>query len=248
MKQLFILILWLGCFAHAIQPVSAQKREVRTLPAFNSVNIQGGFWVELISGESEKIEISSTKIDSEKIVTKINKQGELIVRVKGKFNLYQSIKYMDDNNESWGVEGRIKLRITYQQLNSLTRSGSGWAKVSQPLIGERLSLRNSGSGDIFVEEFRGNYLEASGSGSGKIIVAKGSAERQELSISGSGKIDNIGLSSEHTECSVSGSGQVFVQVSRRLEASVSGTGQVRYVGKPTNLESSVSGSGTIQQQ
>ncbi len=246
MKNLFIFILCLGYFVHVSAPLQAQMRAVRALPSFSAVKIQGEFLVELIPGTSEKIEISSTKIDPEKIIAKLNKQGELVIRLE-RNNLYQSIKHLS-TDVFWEGVGVIKLRITYQRLRSIARSGSGWAKVSQPLVSAHFSIRNSGSGDVYVTAFSGKYLEASSSGSGKIIVAKGTTERQELSVSGSGKIDNLGLASLHTECSVSGSGQVFVRVSERLEASVSGTGQVRYLGKPANLEQSISGSGSVEPQ
>lgn len=251
MKNLFIFFIafWIAYINYGWHSAYAQIRENRGLEDFNSVQVQGGFLVELVKGDTNKIEIHSSQLESEKIITKINKKGTLTVRLNYKKMLYQSIKYTDNEVEELSISGQVKVRITHKDdLKSISRSGSGWLKVSSPMLYSEVKLKNNGSGDIFVQDLRADVLEAGCSGSGKIIVEKGNIRTQTLSVSGSGKIENQGLQSENSHCNISGSGKIFVQVSQLLDAHISGTGKIIYTGTPSQLTSAVSGSGEIVKQ
>lgn len=251
MKNLFLFFIafWIAYSNYGWNCAYAQTRENRGLADFHSVQIQGGFLVELIKGDTNKIEIHSSQLEPEKIITKINKKGTLIVRLNYKKTLYQSIKYIDNDVEELSISGQVKIRITHKEdLKSISRNGSGWLKVSSTMLCNQVELKNSGSGDIFVRELRVEMLEASCSGSGKIIVEQGNTKTQTLSISGSGKIENQGLQSENSYCNISGSGKIFVQVNQLLDAHISGTGKIIYTGTPSQLTSAVSGSGEIVKQ
>ncbi len=251
MKNLFLFFIafWIAYSSYGWGIAQAQTRENRQLTDFHSVQIQGGFLVEFIKGDTNQLELYSNQLEPEKIITQINKKGVLVVRRKYEEALYQAIKYIDNQSEPWSISGQIKIRITHKgELKSISRGGSGWLKVSSPMLSSEVELKNSGSGDIFVQEFQGGTLQASCSGSGKIIIEAGSTKSQKLCVSGSGQIENQGLYSESSYCNISGSGKIFVQVSQLLNAQISGTGKITYIGTPLQLTSTVSGSGEIIKQ
>ncbi len=84
------------------------------------------------------------------------------------------------------------------------------------------------------------------SGSGKVTLA-GSADSQQVDIGGSGDYNGKDLSAGDTGIEVTGSGDASVTVSGSLQVSISGSGNVTYFGSPTQVEKSVSGSGSVNQ-
>ena len=82
-------------------------------------------------------------------------------------------------------------------------------------------------------------------GSGDIVLT-GSAPKQRAVISGSGDIHNFGLNSGEAITEIVGSGDIEVLVQERLDVRISGSGSVSYKGTPTDINSTIVGSGNIR--
>jgi hypothetical protein len=102
----------------------------------------------------------------------------------------------------------------------------------------------SGSGVVAVETIRGQSLTLALPGSG-VLRAGGSVGRLDVTLAGSGDAQLGDLAAQQVHAVVSGSGRIVVNPTSALDASVSGSGVIVYLGSPTHLTTSVTGSGAI---
>jgi hypothetical protein len=105
-------------------------------------------------------------------------------------------------------------------------------------------LKLSGSGGIDAEGVRSSNLIVSLSGSG-VLRAAGRAANLDVRLGGSGDIQLDRLAARDALAVMSGSGRILVLATNRLDASVSGSGSIVYIGHPTYLTKSVTGSGAV---
>lgn len=151
-----------------------------------------------------------------------------------------------ENDRNWrNNNGRVTAYVTYQQVDEVTSSGSGNLTCRSALTGDRVKVRNSGSGNMSVAEITADELEISNSGSGNLDLA-GRVKHQDIRVSGSGNVRAFDLKSEQADVSISGSSNVDLHVTEALEARISGSGDVRYRGQPKMERLRVSGSGEIR--
>lgn len=139
----------------------------------------------------------------------------------------------------------IVYTITVANLEAVSVGGSG--EVTAPGIeAEVFDLTVSGSGYVSFADFAADELVVRISGSGDAEVS-GTSDHLELDVSGSGSFLGEDLSTATTDAEVSSSGDVLVNVSQYLMASVSGSGNIIYSGNPASVDTSVSGSGEIEE-
>ncbi len=195
----------------------AQSTSTRDVSGFNTVNIGGGFdQVTFVAGNKEGVVIKSSKIDPEKIETKVNGDELSIGMKKG----------------SYSDSGKITIEVTYKSLKEVNNSGSSDIVMAGTLKADKFELNSSGSGNLKgsfdVRDFSVNI-----SGSADVVV-DGQATEQHYAISGSGDIDAGGLLGETAEVAISGSGDVDLNVSGKVRTSISGSGDVDNKGRRRN--------------
>jgi hypothetical protein len=211
----------------------AQEKETveRKLESFTSVAVGGSMDVFLTEGDSEKARIEAEGIEIEKITTEV-RNNELKIDIK------------DNNWWYWGKNVKIKVYLTYRNLNALSSSGSSDIIGNSVLKGENFAITVSGSGDIKAKlDVKNLNVAVSGSSD---LTLNGVAEEQDISISGSGDFKGEDLKGKIVKVKVSGSGDAKVWAEESIEARVSGSGDIRYKGNPNKEISKVSGSGTIK--
>ena len=236
----------------AILPViTTAQTETRELGSFNKVESSGFFDVELTKGNNEAAKIEATNYDLDKLIMEV--EGNTL-------KIYQDKFY----RTKWGA--KVKIYITYKQLEGVKNSGSGnllctseitgtdaviqssgsgHIKVEGLIKANKVKAKNSGSGNIFLKQVEAQSLSMDKSGSGNFGVASGNVVKQELSSSGSGNITVDGLASNDCEIRMSGSGSASISVSQNLTARISGSGSIRYKGNP-HIDAHVSGSGHVK--
>ena len=151
---------------------------------------------------------------------------------------------IDDN-----LVDRIKTRVRGDKLKIDSRgnirlSRRCYLDITVPKLE---SVQITGSSDVIIEDYKGEYLELAISGSGD-ITAYGQADEVEIRISGSGDIDARKLIAHDAAVSISGSGDVRVHADESLDASISGSGDIDYFGDPDRVDRSVRGSGDIRKR
>ena len=106
------------------------------------------------------------------------------------------------------------------------------------------ALSISGDGQISATGINTPQLAVTVSGSG-LLSAAGTATRLDVTISGDGHAQLGQLTARDVQAVVSGSGLIQVTATASLDAAVPGSGSIVYGGDPAQVNTSVTGSGTI---
>lgn len=202
------------------------QSETRTLEPFRKISIGLSADVQVLPGDSYKVEISAHQNLLPILTSKVEDED-------------LSIGFSENVRST----GDLKITVFAPSIEGVNVGGSSTVEVKTPVAGEKMKFSLSGSGKINAPHVNGGKMEISISGSGGLTLA-GQIEAMEADISGSGHVEAPELLAKEAELSISGSGSINCNVSQRLEASVSGSGNVRYKGDP-NVKSSISGSGSV---
>ena len=229
----FTLIFLLAVGLSAI----AQNRETREVRDFDEITMRIGGKVLVTQGDKNEVILEGNEELLERIETEV-RGGRLIIKSKRK----------RDNWRWWSSSGRNRSRltvyITVKELKGVYISGSGDIISQNTITTNGFTASIAGSGDIEMD-LEAEYVEAKISGSGNIKL-QGKSDRVRLSISGSGKYMAEKLLVGDYYMSISGSGRGSINVEGDLDVRISGSGKVYYMGRPTSVNSSVSGSGSVR--
>lgn len=205
--------------------VTNAKREVGN---FERMAVSGSFDVVLVKGKEGLIEIKIEKNLLPYLVTDVE-NGKLKIKWKKGTNI----------NTRKGVH----LTVYFENLNSITSSGSNDITSNDIIKTDNLEVAVSGSGDISLQVDVDN-LDARVSGSGDLDF-KGTADSFSAAMSGSGDIEGFALQTNTASLKISGSADITISVKEELYARVSGSGDITYKGNPAKEDLKVSGSGEI---
>ena len=202
--------------------------EKRTTAGYDEISVSGFFDVVLVSGKEGEITIKG-------------EQNLLpYIKVEVKDNV---LKIFTEKNISINTKEDIVLTVPFEQISSVSLSGSGDVKTKNTIVATNLKAKLSGSGDLTLNVKATNF-EASLSGSGDVVVT-GNTDSFTSKTSGSGDVDAVNLIAKKANVTISGSGDMKVNCSDSLYARVSGSGDIEYKGNPESKDTKVSGSGEI---
>lgn len=194
---------------------------------FEEVIISGNFDIYLAKGSTPGLSIVADENLHQYITTSV--QGD-------RLEIETSEKIRSD-------EG-IKLYITYETLTALDIGGAAEVVSEDVISGDYLNLTMSGAGSVDLEvSLRVLKINVSGAGS---VEVKGTVDEQNVQMSGAGDYDARDLLSQHCKISISGVGSADINVEQSLDASVSGVGGITYRGNPADIQTEVSGLGSIE--
>lgn len=177
------------------------------LAAFKKIKLEGAFDIEtkngpqsdiIVTGDDNLIELVECSVSGDTLTVK--------------------------TSTGYSTSHPLKVAVTLPDLQALSISGSGKAKVNG-LSAQDAAFSIDGSGDILVT---------------------GTAKSASGSIEGSGDIDLSGLAAQKASASIDGSGTIRVNATDSVSASISGSGEILYRGAPKDLAKSIDGSGTIK--
>jgi hypothetical protein len=131
----------------------------------------------------------------------------------------------------------------------ITMRGDSWSMGSLKVVMTApnvTSFETNGSQDLSIAGYRQDQLHIALNGSGS-VVAKGEAAHADLRIAGSGDADLGGLTGDEAKVRISGSGDATIAPKVTAEVDVSGSGDVTLLTHPANVQSNISGSGSLNQ-
>lgn len=232
MKKFRIFLLLI--VATSIQlSVLAQNKETREVRDFDEIQMRLGGKVYVKQGNENEVILEGDEDYLEDIETEV-RSGRLIIK--------------DRRERSWKFWGngsdRLTVYVTIKEFKGAYVSGSGDIIGQSKFATDDFTASISGSGDIELE-VEADYVSSRISGSGNIEF-RGKSNKAKLSISGSGKYFAEKMLVGDYNISMSGSGRGSVNVEGELDVRISGSGKVYYMGKPTGVNSSVAGSGTVR--
>jgi hypothetical protein len=216
-----------GCSATRVQGSGTVVSELRHLPEFEKIRLEGQGKVEITQGSRPAIEITTDDNILPSIETEV-RNGKLIISHESGRNLRPT---------------RLNYTITVTDLEGVSVAGSGQVNSNQTLVSEDFYAKISGSGDISlaVETAR---LESNISGSGSVYLS-GFTDSYDARITGSGDVDAFDLQTIDSSVVITGSGNCRVSVSDNLHAKITGSGDVLYKGHP-RIRRSITGSGKVR--
>jgi hypothetical protein len=202
--------------------------EKRTTAGYDEINVAGFFDVVLVSGKEGAITIQGEE----------NLLPYVKVEVEGNV-----LKIHTENNVNISTYKNIVLTVPFEQISSVSLSGSGDVKTKNTIVSPSFKTKLSGSGDLTLDVKTTNF-EANLTGSGDVVLT-GISDSFTSKISGSGDVDAASLTAKNANLTISGSGDMKVNCSQSLFARVSGSGDIAYKGDPKTKDTKVSGSGEI---
>ena len=227
--SIFILALALPFY------VTAQHKETREASDFDEVMMRISGKVYLKQGDKDEVRLEGDEAFLQEVATEVDR-GRLVIKNRRE----RSWRFWENS----GRKGALTAYVTVKDLKGVYVSGSGDIVSEGQIDVDDLTVSISGSGDIKLS-IGAEYVSSKISGSGNIEL-DGTADRAKLSISGSGKYFAEKLEAGGYTISMSGSGRGSVNVSGDLDVRISGSGKIYYIGSPTSVNSSVTGSGTVR--
>lgn len=232
---------------------SAQQTETRKVSPFTRLRIGGSFDAVLRQGNEASVKITTENIDPKKIITEAEGNTLKVYLENGYYN-----------------NMKIKVEVTYKNLEALDRSGSGNLvcesglsstgdvevtssgsgnmTIKGPIKGADVTITRSGSGNLKLGGLQASGIQMNFSGSGNFEAGEGNAKTQTIHLTGSGNVNAYGIKTETCSVTVSGSGDIEVSVSNAIEATINGSGNVDYRGNAQVKSIELHGSGRISKK
>ncbi len=156
-----------------------------------------------------------------------------------------SLKLTFDDNIIKLIDTRVRGKTLYIDTDeSYSSHRPCKVEITVPLL-ESVSL--NGSGDLDIQDVKGELLDCEVNGSGN-IVATGEVDELDVDISGSGDVDARRLKARQVQVRIQGSGDVEVFATEDFDGAVYGSGDIKYYGDPKHAHSHVAGSGSIRKR
>ena len=203
--------------------------ETRKTSDYDKITSAGSFNIVLIAGNEGNLTISADENLMPYILTEVN-EGKLKVGFKKGY--------------SYNTRNPINITVPFEDINSLTLSGSGNFTSEDPIKSDMLDVKISGSGNMDLT-LDTKEMSSIISGSGDIKL-NGNTNHFNCKTSGSGNVHAYNLMANDVTALISGSGNSDVNVSNHLDAKVSGSGNINYKGNPKTIDTKSSGSGNIR--
>jgi hypothetical protein len=227
LKQLTVLLI---LTLVSTSSIFAFQKETRDLETFTEISLRTSANVYLTQGDTQKVEISGSQDDMDRLETKV-RDGQLIIDTYNQRN-------------SWSGLSDVDIYITVKTLEALAVAGSGDMVSRGNFKCDDLDISVAGSGDLEFETDAKN-IDISIAGSGSVEL-KGSSSNNKVSIAGSGKLDAEELVANEYRISIAGSGKCTVHAKEEISSKITGSGSVYYKGDPKRVNNNSNGSGKIR--
>jgi hypothetical protein len=148
------------------------------------------------------------------------------------------------NNMGWKHDAKANFVVTLPQIREATIAGSGDIRVNE-IRGDSFEGTIAGSGALNLGAVDVQELKLSIAGSGDARASGGRAARAEYDIAGSGGVDASAVNAQDVQVSIAGSGDVRGQATGSADVSIVGSGDVTLTGG-AKCSVSKAGSGNVR--
>lgn len=153
----------------------------------------------------------------------------LVVEVKGDRLVIRPREERGMFRMVWSSNDKVVVNVTVPQLRAADVAGSGDIRIDN-VRGDRFAGNIAGSGGLSLDQVDVKALAVSVAGSGSVQGKTGKAQTLSLNITGSGEIDTRGVASRTADVSIAGSGSVAAHASDTASVSIMGSGDVALTG------------------
>jgi hypothetical protein len=145
---------------------------------------------------------------------------------------------------SWGRDTKANFVVTLPQIRGATIAGSGDVRVNE-IRGDQFEGTIAGSGALNLGSLDVQQLKLSIAGSGEARASRGRAARAEYDIAGSGDVDASAIHAQDVHVSIAGSGDVRAHATGVADVDIVGSGDVTLTGG-ARCSVSKAGSGNVR--
>lgn len=224
--QSFHKLIFILFFTMLSSLATGQNRVIREINPFDQVKVSDNISVVFKKAEVERITLVAEGIGYDKVVTESSGR-ELIIKLKT--GIFKS--------------GIVNIEVEYVKLRSIEASNQANVQFQDTVVGDELIVKSSGGAEIKMGVDLA-ALKASVSNGGKIEIG-GKSKLQEVEASLAATYNGYELETENGYVKSNTNSDVVVWVTNRLEASAGSAGELKYRGKPEEVQSSTSLGGKI---
>jgi hypothetical protein len=168
----------------------------------------------------------------------------MVVEVRGNKLIIHTERQKGWFHTNWSHHDNVQVSVTVPQLRAAAIAGSGDIHVDQ-VKGDSFKGEVAGSGGLGVNSIDVGTLKLSIAGSGGTKIGNGRAQSAEYEIAGSGDIDARNVQVQNADVSIAGSGNVSAQAAGTADVSIMGSGDVEVTGG-AKCSISKAGSGSVR--
>lgn len=191
------------------------------------------------------------------IVGEVNyeQSDHFYLEVNGGTNLIEALTVTNDNGQLMiklkdkdhfsGNKNDLEFRIGSPNLEKINFNSVGTFLSKNEFKGDELTIVNNGVGEVKMTDCNVENFNLVSNGVGTIKI-KGSTSSTYINSQGVGDIDCSQFKSETAIIECSGIGNISVYAQNHIKVNLSGIGSVKYYGNPKEVNSNVSGLGSIK--
>lgn len=234
MKSFIPSLGLMALFLISVTTINAQETETRNLESFTGIHVSSGIDATLVAGNSNKVEITASGIELDKVVTKVS--GD---RLKVGFDQKNNWKFWNNKKR------KVEVTITYNSTLDFVSSTSGASVHANNTISSKNLKLNTSSGanmDISIEANKVNIDVSSGSR----MDVSGNAKYVGIDISSGASLDASGLESAEVNVDGNSGSSAKVFATNKLTVDVNSGASVRYKGNPGNTDFDKNSGGSVK--
>ena len=207
----------------------------RDVKNFDAIEVSGGIDLYVSQGAEESATVTAS---SEELVERTRTEVE-----NGVLKIY-----LEDKGWNWSdlSGGKIKVTVTFKDINDIEASGACNVKAGNTLKEKDLKVDLSGasefSGDVAVENLD---LETSGAAN---IKVNGIAEKTDIGASGAGTVRGFDLRTDFCSVDASGAANIKITVMKELNVDASGGSSITYKGTGVLKSDDTSGGASVRKE
>ena len=168
----------------------------------------------------------------------------MVVEVRGNKLVIHPERQKGWFHMGWSHSGKVDVSVTVPQLHGAAIAGSGDIHVDQ-VKGDSFEGAVAGSGGLGIDAIEVQTLKLAIAGSGGVRAGNGRAQNAKFEIAGSGDIDARGVEAQNADVSIAGSGNVTAKATGTADVSIMGSGDVEVTGG-AKCSVSKAGSGSVR--
>lgn len=236
MKRFYLLFIMIasGFVAVAQKTIlNDANAELRPLSgSFNAIKVSNGIDLYISQYQKEALAVSASEQKYKDGIKAVVENNTLIIYY--------------DGDSKWGSDKKLKVYISFKELQNIQASGSCDVQVSGTIEVNTLALEMSGSSD-FKGDLNVKKLSIHLSGSSDASLS-GVATDVSIESSGASDINGYNLITETCRAKASGASDIKLTVNKELSASASGASEIFYKGSGIIKDQHASGSSSISKK
>lgn len=194
------------------------------LEPFTSIDVFGGFQIELIPSDKEAIEMEAYNIDKNDLLVEVHR-GVLELKVKNRHYL------TDWNSDKFRKSPRIKTKIYYQELNTIEASAGAIVRSGETLRNKKMEIICTMGAEVTLNTMSEvMYLKTS---MGAVAYISGRTDFLEAKASMGSELKAGRLESKSAFVKASMGSDVEIFATEEIDINASMGSDVRYSGNPT---------------